>query len=112
MYCNVSHFRVFGCVAYAHMPKERRGKLDDKGEECIFTHYNEKSKAYKLYNPITKKTIISKDVVFNEQQSWNRTVNKIVDAQVPLLEEDDVAEKEQQESQVKTPNRDTSIRTP
>jgi len=30
MYCSISHLRVFGCVAYAHMPKELRGKLDDK----------------------------------------------------------------------------------
>jgi len=103
---------VFGCVAYAHVPKERRGKLDDKSENCIFTGYNKKSKAYKLYNPITKKTIISKDVVFKEQEPWNGTIEKIVDAQVPLTEEDDVAKNEQQESQVKTPNRDTPTRTP
>ena len=31
---------------------------------------------------------------------------------MPLVEEDDVAEKEQQESQVKTLNRDTPTRTP
>ena len=22
MYCSISHLRVFGCVAYAHVPKE------------------------------------------------------------------------------------------
>ena len=60
-----------------------------------------------MYNPVTKKTIISRDVVFKEQGSWNGTVDKTIDEQVPLMEEDDVVEKEQQESQVKTPNRDT-----
>ncbi|KAL8104868.1 hypothetical protein AgCh_028873 [Apium graveolens] len=30
----------------------------------------EASKAYKLYNPITKKVIISRDVIFNEEASW------------------------------------------
>lgn len=98
MYCSVYHLKVFGCVAYAHVPKERRGKLDDKIEKRIFIGYCEQSKAYKLYNPITKKTIISRDVVFREQQSWNGTIDKTVDPQVPLMEEDDVAEKEQQES--------------
>lgn len=49
--------------------------------------------------------------MFKEQESWNGTVDKTVDAQVPLMEEDDVAEKEPQESQVKTPNRDTPTRT-
>ena len=57
--CNISHLRVFGCVVYAHMPKEQRGKLDDKSEKCIFTGYSEQSKVYKLYNTLKKKTIIS-----------------------------------------------------
>ena len=35
MYCSVSHLRVFGCVAYAHVPNEWRGKLDDKSEKWI-----------------------------------------------------------------------------
>lgn len=94
MFCDLSHLRVFVCVAYAHVPKERRGKLDDKNENCIFTSYSEQSKAYKLYNTVTKKAIISRDVVFKEQESWNGTVDKTVYAQVPLMEEDDVAEKE------------------
>ncbi len=29
MSCSVSHLRLFGCVAYAHVPKEKRGKLDE-----------------------------------------------------------------------------------
>ena len=72
--------------------------MDDKSEKCIFTSYSEKSKSYKLYNPVTKNTIISRDVVFKEQESWKGTVDKTVDAKVPLMEEDDVAEKDQQES--------------
>ena len=28
---SVSHFKVFGCVAYAHIPDELRRKLDKKG---------------------------------------------------------------------------------
>jgi transposase InsO family protein len=32
MSCNVAHFRVFGCVAYAHVPKELRRKLDERSE--------------------------------------------------------------------------------
>ena len=32
----VDHFRIFGCVAYAHIPDQKRSKLDDKGEKCIF----------------------------------------------------------------------------
>lgn len=86
MSCSVFYLKLFGCVAYAHVPKEQRGKLDDKNEKCIFTGYSEQSKDCKLYNLVTKNTIISKDVVFKEQESWNETIYKTVDAHVPLME--------------------------
>lgn len=65
----VSHFRIFGSIAYSHIPDEKRGKLYDKSEKCIMVGYSENSEAYCLYNPITKKLIISRDVEFNEEDS-------------------------------------------
>ena len=50
------------CVAYAHVPDEPRMKLDKKGHTCIFVGYYEDTKTYKLYDPITRKVIISRDV--------------------------------------------------
>ncbi|GKV07212.1 hypothetical protein SLEP1_g19010 [Rubroshorea leprosula] len=32
----IDYFRNFGCIAYAHVPDQKRSKLDDKGEKCIF----------------------------------------------------------------------------
>jgi hypothetical protein len=72
---NVSHPRTFGCIAYAHIPSELRKKLDDKSEKCIFTGYSETSKAYRLYNPISKKLILSRDVKFLENQLLNESGN-------------------------------------
>ena len=66
---NISHFRVFGCVAYSLVPSELRKKLDDKSEKCIFIGYSEESNAYRLYNPISKKLIIRRDVKFEEEDS-------------------------------------------
>ncbi|KAI3700974.1 hypothetical protein L2E82_45615 [Cichorium intybus] len=66
----VVHLRIFGCIAYAHVPDQKRKKLDDKGEKCIFVGYDKRSKAYKLYNPLTKKVIISRDVEFDETDYW------------------------------------------
>ncbi|KAF2289269.1 hypothetical protein GH714_033560 [Hevea brasiliensis] len=45
-------------------------KLDDKGEKSIFLGVSEQSKAYKLYNPNTKKILSSRDVVFDEEVFW------------------------------------------
>lgn len=50
----VDHFRIFGCIAYAHISDEKRKKLDDKGVKCVFLGVSEESKAYRLYNPVTE----------------------------------------------------------
>lgn len=61
---SVAYFKIFGCIAFSHVPDQKRKKLDDKGENCIFLGVSEQSKAYKLFNPITKKIVISRDVIF------------------------------------------------
>ncbi|KAM2262726.1 hypothetical protein ACFXTI_044151 [Malus domestica] len=33
---SVEHFKVFGCRAYTHIPDERRKKMDNKSEICVF----------------------------------------------------------------------------
>ena len=33
---HVSHFKEFGSVCYAHVPKQVRAKLDNKAQECLF----------------------------------------------------------------------------
>ena len=61
---SVSHLNFFGCVAYAHVPDELRNKLDKKGQKHIFVGYSEDTKSCKLYDPVIRKLIISKDVQF------------------------------------------------
>jgi len=63
---NVQHLKVFGSITYAHVPKAARSKLDDKAEKTIFIGY--KHGGYKLYNLMTKKVIISRDVTFAEDE--------------------------------------------
>jgi hypothetical protein len=64
---SVAHLKVFGSVAYAHIPDQKRTKLDDKSKKLIFIGYDEKSKAYNLYDPLTKKLHVSCDVQVNEE---------------------------------------------
>ncbi|XP_059436317.1 uncharacterized protein LOC132169274 [Corylus avellana] len=68
---SVAHLRIFWCVAYAQVPEAKRRKLDARGEKCIFIGYSEESKAYKLYNPLTNKVVVSRDVIFSEEEAWN-----------------------------------------
>jgi len=37
---DVSHLKVFGCIAYVHVLDEKRSKLDPKAEKCIFIEYS------------------------------------------------------------------------
>jgi hypothetical protein len=54
-------------VAYGKVPNPKRTKLDDKIKKYIFIGYDEKSKAYKLYDSIEKKFMVSRDVKVNEE---------------------------------------------
>ena len=42
-----------------------------KGEKCVFLNVSETSKAYKLFNPLTKKIVTSRDVIFDEENTWD-----------------------------------------
>ena len=64
---DVSNLRVFGCIAYAHIPDARRQKLDKKAEKFRFVGYSIQSKGYRLLDEETGKVYIRRDVVFNEQ---------------------------------------------
>ena len=40
--------------------------MDSKSEKCIFIGYKDGLKGYKLWNPVTRKVVYSRDVVFIE----------------------------------------------
>jgi hypothetical protein len=67
---DVSHLRVFGCIAYVHVLDKKRSKLDLKVEKCIFIGYSLKQKRYRCFNPSTLKLQVSRDVVFDDMVSW------------------------------------------
>lgn len=75
-------------MAYAHVPNELRKKLDNKGEKCIFVGYSEDTNDYKLYNPITRKVIINRDVQFIEEEAWDGSLEKTVSIITGLPQDD------------------------
>ncbi|MCI47137.1 retrovirus-related pol polyprotein from transposon tnt 1-94, partial [Trifolium medium] len=64
-----NHLKVFGCRAFVHVPKDERSKLDSKSKECIFLGYGNEEFEYRLWDPVEKKIIRSRDVVFFEDQN-------------------------------------------
>ena len=42
--------------------------MDNKAEKCIFIGYKDGLKVYKIWNPVTKKIVYSRDVMLREVQ--------------------------------------------
>ena len=99
---SVSHLKFFGCVAYAHVLDELRKKLDNKGQKCTFVGYSKDTKAYKLYDHFARKVIISQDVQFVKNESWDGTVDISVKI-VSNVDHDDMVEKVVQTPHVSQP---------
>ncbi|KAB2616999.1 hypothetical protein D8674_012868 [Pyrus ussuriensis x Pyrus communis] len=72
---SVGHFRVFGSLAHVHVPDVKRGKLDDKSFPCVLLGVSEESKGYRLFDPIAKKIVVSRDVIFEEEKQWDWDVS-------------------------------------
>ena len=67
----MDYFKIFGCIAYALIPDEKISNLDKKCENFFFLGVSNHSKACKLYNLITKKIVICRDVIFDEESTWS-----------------------------------------
>jgi hypothetical protein len=69
----VGHFRIFGCITYSHVPFEKRTKLEPMAERGIFVGYNETSKAFHIYIPSLSKTVLRRDVRFEEDGAFRKS---------------------------------------
>ena len=65
---DLSHVRVFGCVAYAHIADGHRRKLDDKAVKLRLIGYSLGTRGYRLYDPVNKKLVCRRDVWFDEKR--------------------------------------------
>lgn len=55
--------KVFGCIAYAHVPGEERRRLDKKIVKLRFMGYA--NKGYCLYDEEKMRILIRRDVIFD-----------------------------------------------
>ncbi|RDY03371.1 hypothetical protein CR513_13054, partial [Mucuna pruriens] len=59
----------FGKDAFVHVPKDERSKLDMKSRQCIFIRYGHDEYGYRMYDPIEKKLVKSRDVQFMKDET-------------------------------------------
>ncbi|GJT82606.1 retrovirus-related pol polyprotein from transposon TNT 1-94 [Tanacetum coccineum] len=110
----VSHLQVSGSIAYVHVLSQRRSKLDDRSEKHVFVGCDKQSKGYKLYNPVTRKVVVSRDVEFKKEGSWDWSIkeNERYDF-LPMTDEEETCESgdevQQPESPTLTPTQDSPL---
>lgn len=105
---DVSHFRISGSPAYMHIPKTLRTKLDAKGKLCMFIGYCTESKAYRLWDFQGRRVVISRDVLFNEDDFSTISITRCIlfgfsiPPSVGLFPQQEVMESAVREPQVAT----------
>jgi hypothetical protein len=67
---NLDHLKVFGCVCHVKVPSSHLKKLDDRSQRLVHLGVQPNTKAYRLFDPINKKIVVSRDVIFEENTKW------------------------------------------
>jgi len=67
---SLNHHRVVGFLAFVHVPKEKRKKLDCRPTPAIFVWYSISTKQYFVYDPLAKMLHRSRDVVFKKGKRY------------------------------------------
>jgi hypothetical protein len=63
---DLHHLKIFGSEAYVNVPKIKRTKLDARAKKMIFVGYDSNSSNYRVFDPVSKKVSVSRDVTFRE----------------------------------------------
>lgn len=64
---DASNLKVFGCLAFAHIPENQRKKFEEKSRKAVSVGYPEGTKGYRLYDLSTSRFIRSRDVFAEEK---------------------------------------------
>ena len=70
----LGHMRIIGCVAWVHIPKEKRKKLDERSKKCYLVGY-EGTSIFRVWNPATGKVERTSHVDFDESRLMTSAVS-------------------------------------
>lgn len=63
---DLHYLKIFGSEAYVNVPKIKRTKLDARAKKMIFVGYDSNSSNYRVFDPVSKRVSVSRDVTFRE----------------------------------------------
>lgn len=93
---DVGHLKIFGSVAYVHVPRQFRNKWAAKSKKTIFVGYHGDSTNYRLFDENVKRVSVARDVIFNE--NGEGIVNDNEQQYIFTLSDDDLSTEDDQES--------------
>ena len=95
---NLSHLRMFGCMALAYIPdSNRKGKLSKKAEKLRFIRYSLQTKGYRLIDENTSKVITRRDVIFNESDFQHDSTTVKINEGVTVSDHEKIMVPEEEE---------------
>jgi hypothetical protein len=68
---SVHHLRTFGSTTRVKKIGPGQTKLADRSKQMVMIGYETGSKAYRLYDPETRKLVVARDVVLEEDRPWD-----------------------------------------
>ena len=95
---NLANLVIFGSLAFAHVPKEKRRKLDPRSSKCVFVGYA--SNGYRLWNPVSRKIILARNVIFDDSFLTIGNSRELTGCQVNDLDDDPMVGQEDSEKLV------------
>ena len=108
---SVDNMRIFGSIVHVKETKGHLSKLEDKSKPMIFIGCELGSKAYHCFDLVNSKVIISREVIFEEEEKWTSSMqgeNSHSLTFLPILLSDQAHEVQidqlDEEEEVSTPN--------
>lgn len=80
---SLKHLKIFGCLGYVRTEAPHRRKLDDRSRTLVHLGTEPGSKAYRMLDPIKKRIIVSRDVVFDESKGWDWKKTRVEERDEP-----------------------------
>jgi hypothetical protein len=93
-------------MAHVKMVAGHTNKLADQSTPMVMIEYEAGTRAYRAYNPVNKKLVVTRDVLFKKEKSWNwssvEPVQSISDEIFTVVYIDSYADDQGAESHVAT----------
>ena len=80
----ISNLRVWGCPVYTKITKPGLSKLAPRSQLGFFIGYTNSLTSYRVWDPVTQRVVISRDIVFDEQHLLTSAMSSSIPAN-PLL---------------------------